>query len=612
VAGQATSWYQAGRQWVNGIEADGVKIVVTARGDSLRADALNTGSGTANLRVEGPDATRQWRLESGVRTALDEQLPPGSYRFSAPPGVVLGSPRIGSPTTDPRLIVFILVDTLRADHLRPELTPGIQRAFRDGRNWRQATANCSWTLPSVASFFTSRPVLELSSPEGLLIGIPDGLTTWASALRRSGFIGGAVVANFTIHALNGFAGGFSTYEVPEGHGTEAHPDGRWVVDHATTWLEAHRGEDAFLYLHLMDPHEPYRSHADPGVKMPGLEPLAMRRRDATAEEADVLGSLYAEEVRHVDRVLTEFLDLLPVNAIVLLTSDHGEALGEHGAWGHGLNLYQEALHVPLLLRGPGVTGGEVTEPVQLLDLAPTLLELAGVQVPSKMAGSSLLRDAPSSPFVSTTFGGGPLRWAWRDGSRKVLVRMAAQAGFEGAARSRMREGRPLPAGAWQFDLESDPDERRPTRIAPELLSAVGEAFAATAGRLVPGLQLMGWGTTDQLEMSIQVPGRVDVVQVWSTARVDLEREGDELTVSCERADPVCGLAIQVEPTPAWIEVLDSSTPWVNLSGRVAMENLDPPEALETGAHLWRNPDRSLVVGGHDETLRRLRALGYIE
>jgi hypothetical protein len=241
-----------------------------------------------------------------------------------------------------------------------------------------------------------------------------------------------------------------------------------------------------------------------------------------------------------------------------------------------------------------------------------VLELAGVEVPAGMRGRSLLDPGPRSPLVSATFGGGPLRWAWRDGQQKVILHMAAQPGVEGASRTRAREERPLPSGAWQFDLGSDPAERRPGEIAPRLMSPVGEAFAASAGRLVPGLQLMGWGIGGRLEAALRLPGQLEVVQVWSTAPVELSRTGEKLSVACERSDPVCALSMRVEPDPGWVEVLGAAVPWVGVTGREQPETLDPPAEITPGVHLWWNPDRQLVVGGHEETLRRLRALGYIE
>jgi hypothetical protein len=377
-----------------------------------------------------------------------------------------------------------------------------------------------------------------------------------------------------------------------------------VVGEAKQWLAAHQGEDAFLYLHLMDPHEPYRSHTDSELSAPEIGPLALRRRDATSEERELLRRLYAEEVAHVDQVLAPFLAVLPSDAIVVLTSDHGEGLGEHGAWGHGLNLFQEALEVPLLIRGPGVVAGEVAEPVQLLDLTPTVLDLMAVAPAQGMVGQSLLAESLPRPVVSTTFGGGPLRWAWRAADDKVVLRMAPQPGVGVEARSVLREARALPADAFHFDLAADPREETPGPIPPELLPAVGGAFARSAGRLVPGLQFLVWARPGPVEETIAFSHAVDAVQAWSGQPITVGRTNGDLVLRCADGHPLCAVSLRADAIPEWVE----------LTGRrLAADRLIAPNGdLEAGTHLWLNEPRSLIVGGYEETMERLRALGYIE
>jgi arylsulfatase A-like enzyme len=609
-------WHHREREWALGLEARGTRFRVDRGDTEFRSAVRNLGDGPATLRLDGPTGSRSWQLEAGARSDLEITLAAGGYTVDASPGVVLGCPRIGRPLASSRLLIFILVDTLRADHLTPTLTPSISRAFADGNWWRRATANCSWTLPSVASLFTSRPVLDLTAPEGDLIGVPEGVATWASRLEAAGFIGGAVVANYTIHALNGFSSGFASYMVPDGRAPAANPDATWVVSEARRWLAHHRGEDSFLYLHLMDPHQPYRCHSDPKITAPELAELALRRRSASDEERDLLKRLYVEEVRHVDEVLGPFLDELPDSAVVVLTSDHGEALGEHGAWGHGLNLYQEALRVPLVISGPGVPSGEIEDPVQLLDLGPTVLALMGVEATKGMVGRSLLDGGSAPPIVSSTFGGGPMRWSWLDGREKVVLRMAAQGDLGAQARSAMEEGQPLPAGGFHFDLEADPDEQDPQSIPDRLMDRCGQAFARSAGRMVPGLQLMVWGRRGASTVAVEVEGDVEVVQAWSRAPTTVVREGDRLVVSCSASFPVCAVAVAVDPAPPGVWPLGGAATWRGVTGDspLSIDDLESPgnTPLAPGTYLWWNQARTLVVGGYEETIDRLRALGYIE
>lgn len=596
-------WHHQSSHWLRGVSDAELEAEAADGGARLRGELLGLGPGRAIVEIRGAAAARL-TLEPGERRSLDLPVGRGRFTVSVPAAAALGSPRLGSLLPSPRLLVVVLVDTLRDDYVTPDRMPGVTAAFAGGSRWLGATANCSWTLPSVASMFTSRPVLELTQPEGDLIGIPEGVPTWAEALEQAGFSGGAVVANYSVHVLNGFARGFASYLVPDGHGGEDPPDAGWVVGEGRRWLAAHRGEDAFLYLHLMDPHQPYRSHDDPTITAPDLSPLAMRRREATPEEAAVLRRLYAGEVRHVDRVLAPFLAELPGSATVVFTSDHGEALGEHGAWGHGLNLFQEALRVPLLIRGPGVPAAAVGEPVALLDLAPSLLELAGVEPGVAMAGRSLREAGPRAPLVSTTFGGGPLRWAWRDGRDKVVLRMAAQRGLGASSGTAMLEGEPLPAGGFRFDLEADPAELRPGMVPEELLLPVATAFSATAGRLVPGLQVMAWGRRGALEIPLRVAGGLEVVQAWSVGSMAVERDGELAVVRCAEAYPVCAAGMRLAPPPPWVEVAGTRRPIAEL---VTTEG-----GGVTDVRVWWNEDRELVVGGHRQTIERLRALGYIE
>lgn len=610
------SWHHRGWEWVRGLEASDLTLNVKRGRSQLRADACNMGEAPAVLRLVDPGgAERQWRLEPGDRRELDVELAAGDHRLSASGPVVLGEPRLGRPPARPRLLVFILVDTLRADHVNRSLTPGLMAAFDRGRRWRQATANCSWTLPSVASLFTARPVLDLSTAAGDLIGIPEGVTTWASRLAEAGFVGGAVVANPTVHPQNGFGAGFSSYLVPDTGVAKPYPDAEWVADEARRWLAAHRGENGFLYLHLMDPHQPYRSHADPSVVAPDIAPLANRQREATRAEAALLARLYAEEVTHVDQALTPLLAALPENALVVLVADHGEALGEHGAWGHGLNLYQEALHVPLAIRGPGVEPGEVDRPVQLLDLAPTLLELMGVAPAPQMVGRSLLTGGSDQPLVSVTFGGGPLRWAWRAGNDKVVLRMAAQDGIGARTGFTFVEGTPLPPGAFHFDLAADPGEQRPGELPPELVARVGGAFATTAGRLVPGLQLLAWAHRGSVTVGLELAGEVRTVQAWSTRPMTVTREGRRVAAHCEEGFPLCGLALAVDSSSGQGVPPADGGEWRPVGGGspvTPQELAAPPPELEPGSWLWWNPARARVTTGQEETIERLRALGYIK
>ncbi len=237
---------------------------------------------------------------------------------------------------------------------------------------------------------------------------------------------------------------------------------------------------------------------------------------------------------------------------MVLTADHGESLGERGCWGHGLNLYQEALLVPLLLRGRGVAAGAVDEPIQLLDLAPTVLGAAGVPVAPTMMGRSLLEGGSNHPIVSSTFGAGPMRWSWRRADDKVLLRMAEQPGLGEVARSKMIGGGPREPGAFAFDLASDPAEEQPHALPDRLVDPVVAAFNGTAGRMVPGLQIGLSQRVGGISTRLTIDSEVAVVQAWSSKPMVVVRTGDELRLSCEDAFPACILAATLASTSAEI------------------------------------------------------------
>jgi arylsulfatase A-like enzyme len=608
-------WQQVGcgLLWEIGVPAD-QRQVEARSGQLLRTTLVNPGLQPQVVHLTGPGVDLSWTVGQGQTEPLEVAVEQGgTYRFAAGPDLVLGSPRLGRPLSEPRLVVLILVDTLRNDHVNHELMPGVTAAFAGGRRWLDTSATASWTLPSMVSLFTSRPVLDLSTPEGDVIGIPDGLATWPQALTAAGFSGAAVVANYTIHVHNSFGCGFASYWVPSGRGSDDHPDASWVVEQAHSWLAAHDGEDSFLFLHLMDPHEPYRDHSGLGQQGPLLNELA--ERDATADEAALMRRLYAGEVRHVDQVLAPFLAELPEQAVVALTADHGESLGEHGCWGHGPSLYQTEVAVPLMLRGPGVPVGEVSEPAQLIDLAPTLLDLVGVEPHPDQLGRSLLVGGSDLPIVSATFSTGPLIWSWRHGSDKALLRMAAQSGLGSEARSKFIAGNPQPPGAYLYDLDQDPQELRPQALAGEMLALTGQVFASSAGSMVPGLQLMVWGSPEPVEVVVELEQKLEVVQAWAGSPISFAQDRTGIRLSCDRQGfPVCAVACTAEQL-TWVRPLPGPLSWqgVTTGERQPIESLQPPPPIEVGrAAVWWNPERRRITSSFDATIDKLRSLGYVE
>jgi arylsulfatase A-like enzyme len=477
----------------------------------------------------------------------------------------------------------VLVDTLRADHVTTERMPRTLAALAGSRSFLDVSANSSWTLPSVASLFTSRPVLDLTAPDGTLVGIPDGRETVAERVRRLGLATAAFVANETVRESNGFGRGFDRYWNVGALGARQPPDASEVIERAREWLGSHRGERAFLYLHFMDPHEPWRDHSGKGRRVPASQVLATRQRPATERETRWMRELYAEEVTHLDDHLGPFLAELPAGSRIVLTSDHGEMLGEHGVWGHGLTLYQPVLRVPLLLRAPGVDAGEDRATRQLLDLAPTLLRLLGEdEVPAHMTGRSLLEPAAGRPPVAATFSAGPLRWSSRAGFRKYLFH-AATVPAETASVV-LVEVDPLPSGLFLFDLARDPDEDRPIGISGRDLVAFADAFADSLQGFVSGVHRLEIGPMARRPLEWRAS---DLRQTWSAAE-DVGGGGLRYVV----------LDLEVA------QALDPAT-------RAELPREGRPTIDRPGRYLWVERSEPVAFDEQEEILDRLRNLGYI-
>lgn len=309
-------------------------------------------------------------------------------------------------------VLLISIDTLRGDRLgaygypRP-VSPAIDQFAADGVVFEQAIAQAPWTAPSHASFLTSLYPSQLRLGTFLEPGrIHGDAVTLAEALRERGFATAALVAGGFVRKDLGFDQGFDTFE--EGVRTM-----RATVDKALGWLDGRAGERApfFLFLHTYDVHKYYppdderarfvRPYSGP-LKIERALAAAIQRNDnhewreaLGPADMQLIGDLYDASVAAVDAEIGRLLQALRErglfdSTVIAITSDHGEEFLEHGRTGHGFNLYDENLRVPLILRHPRLAPARVAAQVRLLDLAPTLAELAGVPRPPSWQGVSLL------------------------------------------------------------------------------------------------------------------------------------------------------------------------------------------------------------------------------
>jgi arylsulfatase A-like enzyme/uncharacterized membrane protein YbhN (UPF0104 family) len=387
-------------------------------------------------------------------------------------------------------VVLVMVDTLRADHLScygaDIETPNLCRLANEGTLY-QGFSHASWTKPATASLITSTlPSTHnaMSKPSSLsedLVLIPE-------ALQDAGYTTGGIVSNVNLAESFGFAQGYDDYYYlgpdylfgaqesssklivyqlgrqialglfggDEVRFNDFYQDSEVVNDVAFDWLDEHDDERFFLFVHYMDPHDPYFEHPYNGV---GIARVSMPEPEP--EMAERLQTLYRGEIEYLDANFGKLLARLEAagiydDTVIVLTADHGEEFHEHGGFWHGLTLYDEQIHVPLLVKWArdmeGPRPGAASGLARLIDVGPTLLGAAGLAPAETMQGVDL-----RTPFVgrlekdqqvfSEEDHEGNVLWSLRTEDEKLIV-------------ANPNNPRGLPERAY-FDVSADPLETDP-------------------------------------------------------------------------------------------------------------------------------------------------------
>jgi arylsulfatase A-like enzyme len=346
-------------------------------------------------------------------------LVPASAALPSPPGVPAQLAKRPN-------IILVMVDTLRADHLScygaPEATPALCSLATDGGTIFDGFSHASWTKPATASLLTSL----LPSTHGAVAKtsvLPAEVELLPETLQQAGYATGGIASNINLAPSFGFEQGYDEYHYlapdylafakesssklilyqigrnvwfklrPGLRVGDFYQDAATVNSVAFDFLERYRSARFFLFLHYMDPHDPYFEHPYDGkaiarVANPNPNP-------ALAAE---MQRLYTGEVRYLDQHFAQLQAKLRElglydDALIVLTADHGEEFHEHGGFWHGLTLYDEQIHVPLLIKWPrGAPGAAPVARGHLsrhIDVAPTLLAHAGVTPPAAMQGIDL-------------------------------------------------------------------------------------------------------------------------------------------------------------------------------------------------------------------------------
>jgi arylsulfatase A-like enzyme len=454
------------------------------------------------------------------------------------------------PLPSPSNILLLTVDTVRADHLssygyRRRTSPVIDRLAAEGVRFDQSAVQWPKTTPSFASMFTSTYSKDNDIVRKVGIAVPCGFEMLAKALKRRGYATRAVVSNGALASEFNFDQGFDTYletwKLPPHAGLD--PNHAEAVTRLAVGLLDGLARDQgarrpwFLWVHYIDPHFPYAPPGrwrdlfqgdrffDGSVKVPVATDRPKMQmggigRDEVLDGHDDLAfyvARYDAAIAYADAEIGELLGEmrrrgLLAHTLTVFTSDHGESLGEHGYYfDHGRFAFQTCLRVPLVFHYPGVLAPRVdARPVELLDLAPTLLEAAGAELPGGAwkQGRSLtprLRPAGSAATgLAFSEAGWETNGKWqkavRDGRFKLIF---AQTYHE----QRWIGGEGVRFAL--FDLAADPLETR----------NVADRFPAERDRLKRALWL--WNLAPKVEVDTDAP--------TSTCGPDRKRDMDPQT-----------------------------------------------------------------------------------
>ncbi len=454
---------------------------------------------------------------------------------------------VAEPSSRPRPnIIILVIDTLRADRLscygyaRPT-TPEIDALARRGVLFERACAQAPMTRGSVASLMTSL-YPDAHGTNDVMDRLPESATTLAETLHDHGWHTACFSTNENVSPVFGFDQGFDTFwlhrlsriERFTAYGRLSHyitetlgfgrvsadldgSDACSVTDAVLSWLPERRRAAApaaaplFLYVQYIDPHSPYAPPEDL-LNHPSPDPERMathghfphncpphpfgRWPEQEPGIAEGISQLYDAEIRYCDREIGRLVRELETRGLLdqswlLITADHGEEFFDHEQLGHGQSMYEELLHVPLIVLGPGLVPGRVAAPVQIVDLYPTLLAVAGIESDAELHGrdlAELLADpggtgagtgtgtsgtAPNRVLFSQRVSDPPLAMVSIGTEKLVLIEHAGQ------------------SKALLFDLAADPHEQhdlaaaRPDRVEALTKLLIQRRAAARAARL-PG------------------------------------------------------------------------------------------------------------------------------
>jgi arylsulfatase A-like enzyme len=547
-------------------------------------------------------------------------------------------------------VLLIGVDTLRADSLsiyggRPEVSPNLEAFSVNSTVFMQARSQSSWTLPSFASMITG----QLPSAIGATVytgHLPERAETLGEILRPMGYATETICTNAWLgNKQSGFEQGM------DGVWYRNDPPAQAAVQQVYDFVSRSMGRDWFCFLHLMDPHAPFRpsraalnrigGNETEGPYKFGFDAIdAWKLLESPPPENEIrqVRTLYEAEVENVDSALKDLFEFLQVNGLaentlVIFAADHGEEFFEHGGFEHGHTQYEELVHMPLIICGDGFpAGGRIETPVGNTDIFPTILEYVGIPVPPGLPGVSLKRViAADVPPDRPIFGEGNTRGT----EKKYVLEWPYKCVFDYVQRSGVI-----------YNLADDPGETTDIRqgndeLAYKLVEAMAEAMKPdqTAFHV--------WITVSHNEMprrftgTLRVPGGIETVQGFLLTDDDhYSVNGDTVTFDFSSRNDILGLyrhllivpaddsdtveaSVRVDGAVDPVRFFPYGTSVAEPSGAATVRiddfplGPDLPQALEdnpAACYIWgvRGYAREEVAVEHDPaTQEQLRALGYL-
>ena len=386
------------------------------------------------MRQLGGFTAQAWDWKPAAR-GLEAQLGPALYDDA---DAQIYARRAAHPVKEARReqrpnLVLIIVDTLRRDRLgtygyRRSTSPHLDALARTSVQYDSWFSPSSWTTPATAALMTSLyPTRLRVQTEGSKL--QERFITLPEILRSHGYRTGAVVSNTLVSARWGFDQGFEYFDDSLAEEDKQSISSPSVTDRGLAFLDDRDGRPFFLLLHYFDPHADYMGHEEiskgdqlalrsyhgplePGVGIPALRKLGSEGR-FSPEDLRFVSDLYDGEIAFTDRFLGRVLDRLRTlglfdDTLIVFTSDHGEEFLDHGNFGHVRTLFDELIHVPMIIKLPGQTEGRVSRQLSgHVDLLPTILEILKIEVDHEVSGVSVLSrersaDEGARPVFSET------------------------------------------------------------------------------------------------------------------------------------------------------------------------------------------------------------------